>query len=283
MRLVVTTTIGGCSAWIVPTSGTVTWLSASTSSRNASNASSARSSSSIRRIGRAGDVGLKRLQDRPLDQEAVGEDVLRQRLAVDVAGGFGEPDLHHLRRVVPLVDGGGDVEPLVALEADQLAPERLGQNLGDLGLADAGLALEEERPAHLQREEEHGRKRPVGDVAGGGEEGQRVVDGGGDGQACGLGKCGWNEPLYRAGAGTHAAFRRGQPGRRVPTSRCYSRSQNGPHRYSPSPHLRSRSPTPAASGCARSGSTRPRRSATGRRRRARRSSISATCRSTRST
>ena len=36
-------------------------------------------------------------------------------------------------------------------------------------------------------------------------------------------------------------------------------------------------------GCARSGSTRPRRSATGRRRRAQRSSISATCRSTRST
>ena len=42
-------------------------------------------------------------------------------------------------------------------------------------------------------------------------------------------------------------------------------------------------PPRAASGCARSGSIRPRPSATGRRRRARRSSISATCRSTRST
>ena len=125
---------------------------------------------------RAGDVGFERLQDRPLDQEAVGEDVLRQRLAVDVAGRFREPDLHHLRRIVPLVDGGGDVEPLVALEADQLPPERLGQNLGDLGLADAGLAFEEERPAHLQREIEHGRERPVGDIAGRGKEGQRFVD-----------------------------------------------------------------------------------------------------------
>ena len=138
---------------MVPSSGTVTWLSASTSSRNASNASSARSSSSIRRIGGAGDIRLQRLQDRPLDQEAVGEDVLRQRLAVDVAGRLGEPDLHHLRRIVPLIDGGGDVEPLVALQADQLSPERLGQHLGDLGLADARLAFQEQRPPHLERQE----------------------------------------------------------------------------------------------------------------------------------
>ena len=130
---------------------------------------------------RAGDVGLQRLQDRPLDEEAVGKNVLRQRLAVDVADRFREPDLHHLRRIVPLVDGGGDVEPLVALQPDQPPPERLRQDLGDLRLADARLPFEKQRPPHLEREEQHGGKRPVGDVAGRGHEFERVVDGGREG------------------------------------------------------------------------------------------------------
>ncbi len=61
-----------------------------------------------------------------------------------------QPDLEHLARVVPLVDGGVDVEALVALEADQRRAERRGQDLGHLGLAHAGLALEEQRAAELR-------------------------------------------------------------------------------------------------------------------------------------
>ena len=58
-----------------------------------------------------------------------------------------------------------DVQPLVALEPDQARAEQARQHFGDLGLADAGLALQEERLAELQRQEDHGRQAMVGEVA----------------------------------------------------------------------------------------------------------------------
>ena len=75
-----------------------------------------------------------------------------------------QPDLEHLARVVPLVDRGVDVEAFVALEPDQPRAEARREHLGELGLADAGLALEEQRAAELEREEHGGRDRAVGDV-----------------------------------------------------------------------------------------------------------------------
>ena len=56
--------------------------------------------------------------------------------------------LDHLPRVVPLVDRRRDVEALVALQTDEAPAERARQHLRDLGLADARLAFEEERPPH---------------------------------------------------------------------------------------------------------------------------------------
>ena len=53
----------------------------------------------------------------------------------------------------------------------------LGQDLADLGLADAGLALEEQRPPELEREIERGRERPVGDVVAARQKRLGVVDG----------------------------------------------------------------------------------------------------------
>ena len=47
-----------------------------------------------------------------------------------------EPDRHHLRGIVPLIDRARDVEAFVALQADEPAVERGGENLGDLRLAD---------------------------------------------------------------------------------------------------------------------------------------------------
>jgi hypothetical protein len=131
--------------------------------------------------GRAGFVGFERLQQRAADEEAGVVDVAGEALAVVDALGFGQADLDHLARVVPFVDGGGDVEALVALEADELAAEGLRQDLGDLGLADAGLALEEQRPAHAQGQEDDGGEGTVGDIAGAGEEVGGFVDGGGEG------------------------------------------------------------------------------------------------------
>ena len=73
---------------------------------------------------RAGGIGLERLQQRPLDQEALGEHVVLEPLAVVLAFGLGDADRDHLRGVVPLVDRGRDVEPLVALQPDQPPAER---------------------------------------------------------------------------------------------------------------------------------------------------------------
>ena len=125
---------------------------------------------------RPGDVRLQRLQQRPFDQKFLGEYVLRQMLAVLDAFGFGEPDRDHLRAVVPLVNRGGDIQSLVALQADQFPPERLRQHLGDFGLAHPGLALQKQRPPHAQSEEQHGRKRAVGEIIGLGEQRQGRVD-----------------------------------------------------------------------------------------------------------
>jgi hypothetical protein len=70
---------------------------------------------------------------------------------------FGQcPDLQHLAGVVPLVQCLVGVDALVALQPDQLAAEHLGQNLGDLGLADTDLALEQDRAVQRQRDEQRG-------------------------------------------------------------------------------------------------------------------------------
>ena len=106
---------------------------------------------------RAARRRLQRLQQRAADQVAFSEDVTFERSAVAIAGGLGEADRHHLRRIVPLVDRGCDVEALVALQADQLAPEALREHLGDLRLADAGLALQQDRPSE-PKAEEHDRR-----------------------------------------------------------------------------------------------------------------------------
>ena len=76
-----------------------------------------------------------------------------------------QPDVQELLRVVPLVERGGGVEPLVALEPDQVSLEHRRQHLGDLGLADAGVPLDQERLAQRGRKVDRGGHRAIGDVA----------------------------------------------------------------------------------------------------------------------
>ncbi len=116
------------------------------------------------RTGGLPSVRLQGLEQRPLEQEVGSEDVVGRRL-VDLAAGLEQPDLEHLARVVPLVDGRVDVQALVALEPDQARVEAGGQHLGQLGLADAGLAFEEQRATELEGEEDRRRERAIGDVA----------------------------------------------------------------------------------------------------------------------
>src|SRR5207253_7285601 len=66
--------------------------------------------------------------------------------------------------VLPLVDGLGLVEPLVALQADQLLAERAGQHLGELGLPHPGRALHQDRFLHRGRQVDDRRDGAPGDV-----------------------------------------------------------------------------------------------------------------------
>ena len=125
---------------------------------------------------RSAFLTFERLGERPLDEEFLRENVRREFVLRLFARGFREPDLDHLR-VIPLVGRLRDVQALVALQADQLAAERLRHHLGDLGLAGAGFALEEQGALHGEREVQRGGQAAVGDVVGRREHLERVVDG----------------------------------------------------------------------------------------------------------
>src|SRR5690348_7725917 len=78
-------------------------------------------------------------------------------------------DGEKLALVVPFVERGALVEALIALQADQLTLMHRRQRLGDLGLADAGLAFEQQRPLEEVHEPQRRREVAVGDIADGGE------------------------------------------------------------------------------------------------------------------
>ena len=78
-------------------------------------------------------------------------------------------DGEELALIVPLVERRVLVETLVALQADQLGAVDGGERLGDLGLADAGLAFEQQRTLEEIHQPQRGRDVAVGDVADGGE------------------------------------------------------------------------------------------------------------------
>ena len=51
---------------------------------------------------------------------------LHQRRGRDAIAANGD----HLRRVIPFIDGGCDIQPLIALQADQRASRRSGPGFG---------------------------------------------------------------------------------------------------------------------------------------------------------
>ena len=159
---------------IVPISGMLIWKSDSTSSRNASNSSSARSTSSISstawspaRTASSSGRSSRNFGPNSLSTASlVGDLALGQR-----------PDLQHLPRVVPLVERLVGVDALVALQPDEPAAEDRGEHLGDLGLADPDLALEQDRALQRQRDEQRGGQAAVGEVAALAQEVGQLTDG----------------------------------------------------------------------------------------------------------
>src|SRR5438128_3486877 len=116
-------------------------------------------------------------QERPRQDEAVAEEDIV--LAGDPIHRLGEragPAQHladlvlqdlrveELLRVLPLVEGLGLVEPLVALEANQLLAERGRQHLGELGLPHPGRAFHQDRLLHLGGQVDDRRDGVAGDV-----------------------------------------------------------------------------------------------------------------------
>ena len=99
--------------------------------------------------------------------------------------------MEKLAGVVPLVDGLGDVDALVALQAQQLPAGPGRQHLGHLGLAHAGLALEQQRAVQGHGQEDRRRQPLVGQVAMGGEGGGHLFY-----RECGPG---WSGHPYRLG------------------------------------------------------------------------------------
>ena len=120
-------------------------------------------------------LGADRLEQRAGEEERLAEDVgldvgpARLVLAVDL-------DPEELLLVVPLVERLGLVEPLVALEPDEPAAGDGGDRLGQLGLADAGGALDQDRLLQAVGEEHHPGDADVRQVVGLAQPRDHVVD-----------------------------------------------------------------------------------------------------------
>ena len=121
-------------------------------------------------------AGPDRLEQRPLEQELRAEQLVDRVVVVELALGQ-RPDLQHLAGVVPLVERLVGVDALVALQPDQPPAEHRGQHLGHLGLADPDLALEQDRAAERQRDEQRGGQAAVGEVAAAAEQLGQLGDG----------------------------------------------------------------------------------------------------------
>ncbi len=119
-------------------------------------------------------VGRDRGQQRAGEQELLAEDVVLDGVPAGAVGLGLDPQ--QLLAVVPLVQRLGLVEALVALQAHERAAEVAAQRLGELGLADAGRALDEHGLAEPGGEVAHQRGRVAGQVAGGPQAGGDVVD-----------------------------------------------------------------------------------------------------------
>ena len=118
-------------------------------------------------------LARNRLEQRPLEQEPLAEHV---RFALFEAGALrlAQARVEHLARIVPLVERRHRVEPFVALQADQLGAEHLGEHFRALGLADAGRPLDEQRLLEREHDLQRGGERLVDDEA---ALAEAVVDG----------------------------------------------------------------------------------------------------------
>ena len=75
-------------------------------------------------------------------------------------------DREQLPLVIPFIKCCRLIEALIALQPDQFGVVHGGQRLGDLGLADARLAFEQQRTPQQLHQRDRGREFAIGDIAG---------------------------------------------------------------------------------------------------------------------
>ncbi len=109
-------------------------------------------------------VVLDGVQQRPALEELPAEQLVQALLAAAGLGGLERADIEQLARVAPVVERVGDVDALVALQPDQAAAGDVGEHLRQLGLADARLALQQQRLLEHQRQVQHGGQPAIGQV-----------------------------------------------------------------------------------------------------------------------
>src|SRR5499427_10863473 len=150
-------------------------------------------------------VAADRGEERALEQIALREDVLLDRVGV-LADSLARLDGEQLALVIPLVEGGVLVEALVALQADQLGAVHARERLGDLGLADPGLALEQQRVLEEFHQPQRRGDVAVRHIAGGGEAVGDLVAVEGHGQRDN------SSSLFSGGGGSTACAKRRRSG-----------------------------------------------------------------------
>ena len=129
------------------------------------------------------------LEQRPRQHEALGEeDLVLRRDSIDRLGQALGADQHfadfvlenlgieELLGVLPFVERLALVEAFVTLKADHLEAERCGQHLGQVGLADAGGAFDQDGLAQFTCQVDDGRDSPAGDIIVLGESLDYVLD-----------------------------------------------------------------------------------------------------------
>ena len=110
--------------------------------------------------GRTRAQRVDRLKQRPFDEKGLAVELPTRALPTERAGRVEDAQLEQLARVVPLVQRVTDVEAFIALKTNQIGAQRGGGRRGQRRLADAGLALEEQRPFQSEREKQrHGKAR----------------------------------------------------------------------------------------------------------------------------
>ena len=101
-------------------------------------------------------------------QVFLGKNMLFDRVGI-FTGAFPRFYREQLALVIPLIKRGMLIEALVALQPDQFGAMHRGERLADLGLADAGLAFQQQRPFEKIHQPQRGGDIAVGDIADGGE------------------------------------------------------------------------------------------------------------------